>query len=89
MRVIRLVVVIGVAIAVVVAGIAVTGRAFGWQAGPLYFLVALTPYWGLLLIACAVVAALLYLVAGGPAAMAGVVAWWWASISPPVPGICR
>jgi endonuclease/exonuclease/phosphatase (EEP) superfamily protein YafD len=91
MRVIRLVIVIGVAIAVVLAGIVVTARAFGWQAGPLYFLVALTPYWGLLLIACAVVAALLrawWLVV--PAAMlAGVVAWWWAPAfrSPePVPG---
>ena len=91
MRVIRLVIVIGVAIAVVLAGIVVTGRAFGWQAGPLYFLVALTPYWGLLLIACAAVAGLLrawWLVV--PAAMlAGVVAWWWAPAfrSPePVPG---
>ena len=76
--------------AALVGALVVVARAAGWQAGPLYYLVALTPYLGVMLLLIAVAAGLLrawWLLA--PAmALALVVGWWWrpVPIDPPAPG---
>lgn len=66
--------------AVGAAGVVVAARAFGWQAGPLYFLVALTPYAGIALVVLAAVAAaarLWWLAAVAIVAALPVAGWWW------------
>lgn len=77
---VRLVLLALVGVVMVAAGLIVVARALGWQSGPTYYLVALTPYAG----AVALVAAFVALLAGARwMALVGVlvfavVAVWWA-----------
>lgn len=67
-----------------VGTVVVVARGFGWQVGPLYFLVALTPYVGLAMLVAAAVAAMLrvwWLVAV-PLALALIVGFWWRPVLP-------
>lgn len=67
---------------VALAGVAAVemSRAFGWEAGPLTWLVATTPYLLLVALAAAAGAALVWswLVAGVGVVLAAVIVWWWA-----------
>lgn len=66
--------------ALVVSGVVVVAaRAFGWQTGPLYYLVALTPYFGAALALAGLVAALMKarILAVVSFLLAAVVAFWW------------
>lgn len=77
-----------VLVALIGAGtVVITARIFGWQSGPLYYLVAMTPYFGAALATGAVFAALarsrvLAVVSG---ALAVIVAFWWLPVFLPSP----
>jgi hypothetical protein len=72
---------------VIAAAVVVAARAFGWQAGPLYFLVALTPYVGVACLLAALLSALLreWWPAVVAVVLAGVVAAWWIPAFLPAP----
>jgi endonuclease/exonuclease/phosphatase (EEP) superfamily protein YafD len=74
-------------VAVVIAAVTIAARAFGWQVGPLFYMVAATPYAGLAM-AITVIAGLalrakaLALIA---AILAIVVGFWWLPVFLPSP----
>lgn len=75
----RRVVVVGLCLAAAVAGTVLLARWLRWQAGPLHFMVAMTPYVGLMLLGIAVTAAVCraWILTVVAATMAVIVGWWW------------
>ncbi len=72
---------------VAVAAVTVAARIFGWQSGPLFYLVAITPYAGVgmavtALAALALRTRLLALLAAG---LALIVGYWWVPVFLPAP----
>jgi len=70
---------VALSLGVFVAAVVAAARLFGWQAGPLYFLVALTPYFGLAMVIAAVAALALrvWWLALPAALIAALVTSWW------------
>lgn len=66
-------------VAVCLGTVVVAARGLGWQVGPLYFLVALTPYVGLAMLVVASVTAMLraWWLLAFPLALALIVGFWW------------
>lgn len=86
-KAIRAMLLLALGLVVVVAAVTVAARAFGWQSGPLFYMVAATPYVGAAMAITFVAALALrsWALAGVAAVLALVVGFWWLPVFLPGP----